>query len=403
MLRSCFIVISEKIKILSVCTSLIIFSAISYAQVGIGTTTVDRSSILHIDSSNSGVLLPNVSLTNTTTNLGNIPSESLLIYNTSVVNDVKKGFYFWEKNNQWSPFITNLNDLTVTANTPWNILSTNTPSSSYLDNVYTLGTTYVKPDSGLLALGLGRILYTESYAGDLDINTFGHFSNTNTSFNINICHGAGTSYSTVMSIDDNGGHGISGDWDVGSLRFVGTARLSFSIFSYLGRDTYAEIKVKSWGNGNISATRAPAQMWFETCEDGFDDSTRVFRINLHGVVQFNYNRSVANWATSDLATDKIVGIKNDKFIKIDKAALMANRTQNNNAVDLDTFTYNKSELNIGNITENFATVNISGKNKKSPVTLEDCPVFNSNEEALENGLQEGMVYKTTTGNLKIVI
>lgn len=71
-------------------------------QVGIGTTTPHASSVLDIESSNSGVLLPRISL-DSTLDIATIsnPETSLLIYNTSTVNDVSAGFYFWE-NSKWN-------------------------------------------------------------------------------------------------------------------------------------------------------------------------------------------------------------------------------------------------------------------------------------------------------------
>ena len=75
------------------------------AQVGIGTTIPDASSILEVQSSNAGVLIPRIALTSSkdVTTIPN-PEESLLIYNTSAVtgiNPVIPGFYFW-KDSLWS-------------------------------------------------------------------------------------------------------------------------------------------------------------------------------------------------------------------------------------------------------------------------------------------------------------
>ncbi|WP_142785469.1 hypothetical protein [Changchengzhania lutea] len=54
----------------------------SYAQVGIGTTNPDDSSILHVESSDKGVLIPRLS----TIEIGNIvnPAIGLLVYNTDL-------------------------------------------------------------------------------------------------------------------------------------------------------------------------------------------------------------------------------------------------------------------------------------------------------------------------------
>lgn len=75
---------------------ILIVSITAFAQVGIGTTDPHISSVLDIQSADSGVLIPRVGLTSTTTKLP-IPNpiESLLVYNTNTVGDVIPGFYYW--------------------------------------------------------------------------------------------------------------------------------------------------------------------------------------------------------------------------------------------------------------------------------------------------------------------
>ena len=82
------------------------------AQVGIGTSDPDPSSILHIESANRGVLLPKVNLQdlkdkNTVYN----PTEGLLVYNKhdDGAHHLKKGFYIWD-NEKWDK-VENQSDL----------------------------------------------------------------------------------------------------------------------------------------------------------------------------------------------------------------------------------------------------------------------------------------------------
>lgn len=72
-------------------------SLVSHAQIGIGTTIPDPSSMLDIRSSNAGLLIPRVNLTSTSDNttIPN-PALSLMIYNLSTQNDITPGFYFWQ-------------------------------------------------------------------------------------------------------------------------------------------------------------------------------------------------------------------------------------------------------------------------------------------------------------------
>ncbi|PBJ12775.1 collagen-like protein [Flavobacterium sp. ACN6] len=76
------------------------FCSISNAQVGIGTLNPEMSSQLDIVSANKGLLIPRLSLTETSNQspvTGTITS-SLLVYNTITANDVTPGFYYWQVN-----------------------------------------------------------------------------------------------------------------------------------------------------------------------------------------------------------------------------------------------------------------------------------------------------------------
>lgn len=71
--------------------------ATMHAQVGIGTTTPDASSILELKSTKAGLLLPRVALTSTTDNttVPN-PATSLLVYNTTNSGAITPGYYYWD-------------------------------------------------------------------------------------------------------------------------------------------------------------------------------------------------------------------------------------------------------------------------------------------------------------------
>lgn len=80
------------------------------AQIGItdnGSISMDTSEILKIESSNKGVLLPNVQLTSLTdpdpiTN----PAETLFVYNANPITG--QGFYTW-RTNKWEPLVDSRN------------------------------------------------------------------------------------------------------------------------------------------------------------------------------------------------------------------------------------------------------------------------------------------------------
>lgn len=67
------------------------------AQVGIGTSSPLTSANLDVTASDKGVLIPRVSLTSTAvfSPIQGVEAESLLVYNTASVGDVKPGFYYW--------------------------------------------------------------------------------------------------------------------------------------------------------------------------------------------------------------------------------------------------------------------------------------------------------------------
>ena len=69
--------------------TLILFSVISYAQVGINTNTPDASSVLDIESTAGGILIPR--LTETQRDAISSPATGLMIYQT----DQTTGFYFY--------------------------------------------------------------------------------------------------------------------------------------------------------------------------------------------------------------------------------------------------------------------------------------------------------------------
>jgi len=87
-------------KKLLIIISTCLLTLISYAQVGIGTTSPDASSALDITSLNSGLLIPRVSLVNVTNGTAPIatPATSLLVWNTnaSVVGGNGIGYYYWD-------------------------------------------------------------------------------------------------------------------------------------------------------------------------------------------------------------------------------------------------------------------------------------------------------------------
>lgn len=77
--------------------ALLIGTLAANAQVGIGTSTPNKSAELTVVSKDKGLLIPNIALESTTdkktiTN-GNV--ESLMVYNTNTKNNITPGYYYW--------------------------------------------------------------------------------------------------------------------------------------------------------------------------------------------------------------------------------------------------------------------------------------------------------------------
>lgn len=69
----------------------------AHSQVGIGTLTPSQSAQLEVFSSDKGILIPRVELSSTTdkTTIKNGNVNSLLVFNTKTISDVKPGYYYW--------------------------------------------------------------------------------------------------------------------------------------------------------------------------------------------------------------------------------------------------------------------------------------------------------------------
>jgi len=76
------------------------FCFVSHSQVGVGTLFPANSAQLDVTSVNKGLLIPRISLIQTTSQSPIVGStlNSLLVYNTATVNDVSPGFYYWQSN-----------------------------------------------------------------------------------------------------------------------------------------------------------------------------------------------------------------------------------------------------------------------------------------------------------------
>jgi hypothetical protein len=97
----------------------IFITSYSFSQVGIGTTNPDTSSSLDISSTNSGILIPRISLINVSNGIApiNTPAISLLIYNSNpaIIGGNGEGYYYWN-GTEWEKLTTDGNNWNTTGN-----------------------------------------------------------------------------------------------------------------------------------------------------------------------------------------------------------------------------------------------------------------------------------------------
>ncbi|KAF2515555.1 hypothetical protein [Flavobacterium foetidum] len=114
------------------CIFIFFGSFITYSQVGIGTPTPSISSQLEVTATNRGVLIPRINLTSSTDTLtisgGNV--NSLLVFNTATISDIKPGYYYWF-DSKWNRILVS----GETASTAGTVLYNSvTQTFSYIDN-----------------------------------------------------------------------------------------------------------------------------------------------------------------------------------------------------------------------------------------------------------------------------
>ncbi len=135
--------------------SIILLTNQSFAQtgnVGIGTASPDASSILDVNSTTKGLLIPNVALT-ATNSTGPIttPATSLLVYNTANASSgttlVTPGYYYWDG----AKWVRILNAKTVNANNGLSIVN---------DTLIQLGGALTKPTTVSALTATNKMSFT---------------------------------------------------------------------------------------------------------------------------------------------------------------------------------------------------------------------------------------------------
>lgn len=123
------------------------------SQIGIGTTSPNPNSILELNSTSKGFLLPRMALTNTTSPapLGAFV-EGITVYNTATIGELSPGIYF-SNGTSWI-------SIAEASKKPWYSETTNAGATSNTQDIYHLGNVGIgttTPDCALDVSGTGAI------------------------------------------------------------------------------------------------------------------------------------------------------------------------------------------------------------------------------------------------------
>jgi len=117
------------------------------AQVGIGTTSPDTSSILDISSTTKGVLMPR--LTNVEKNAIVTPANGLVIFNTD--NNQLEYNRGTSGSPTWAPIANTIN---IVSSNPGNIITTGTDGGAYLNKTFHVGKFIINASGNKIITGI---------------------------------------------------------------------------------------------------------------------------------------------------------------------------------------------------------------------------------------------------------
>lgn len=190
--------------------ALMLCYCLNYAQVGIGTTTPHASSVLDIESTNKGVLVPRL----TTTQINNItnPANGLLVFNVTTDS------FVFNSGSTSSPIWSNISSNPTVSTDSGNIISSGSDSGAYLGSTTYMGKFIISGTGNQTITGLpfkpSQIKFT-AYANveSYNINADNGVGNNNNTYQntFGSMSGFATNYSNVINqqVIFNGGSGNS--------------------------------------------------------------------------------------------------------------------------------------------------------------------------------------------------
>jgi len=303
-----------------------------YAQVGIGTTNPNSSSMLEVDATDKGVLVPRVAIANLNTAAPvTAPIESLLVYNTTIATGV--GFYYWD-GAKWTPLsgaAANDGDWTVVGNDMYNANSgyvgvgTATPTAK-LHIEDTSGATVVAVNDGFedntlppfTSSGTMGNWSITSAAGEFNTGVYGAGSASGTDstdsrleMTVTIPAG-GSAYSFDYRVDSEGSYdylrfyvddvqegGASWSGSVAWANYAGTLTAGTHTLSWrYSKDSSSSTGLDRAFVDNISITSTTAGQPVIRIVDGFEQAGRVLTSDALGNASWQDGGDDGDWTTS---------------------------------------------------------------------------------------------------------
>jgi len=303
-----------------------------YSQVGIGTTTPDSSSMLEVDATDKGVLVPRIAIANLNTAAPvTAPIESLLVYNTTIATGV--GFHYWD-GAKWTPLsgaAANDGDWTVIGNDMYNANSgyvgvgTTTPTAQ-LHIEDTSGSNIVAINDGFedntlapcsTSGTMGNWSIT-SAAGEFNTGTYGAGSasgtdSTDSRLEITVTIPAGGSaYSFDYRVDSEGSYdylrfyvdnvqegGASWSGSVAWANYAGTFTAGTHTLSWrYSKDSSSSTGLDRAFVDNISIASTSTGQPVIRIVDGFEQAGRVLSSDASGNASWQDAGDDGDWLTS---------------------------------------------------------------------------------------------------------